>query len=67
MRLVGQIGEQSIPVWWSNLKRIMMVVDDPDDVNSSTEDFRPQVALNVGSLRCRDLSGVGGRPDTSRT
>jgi hypothetical protein len=29
MRLVGQIGEQSIPVWWNNLEHIMMVVDDP--------------------------------------
>jgi hypothetical protein len=25
----------------------------------------PLVALNVGSLRCRNLSGVGGRPDSS--
>src|SRR5215470_124550 len=25
------------------------------------------LALNVSSPRCRDLSGVGGRPDSSRT
>jgi hypothetical protein len=27
----------------------------------------PQLALNVGSLHRRSLSGVGGRPDSSRT
>jgi hypothetical protein len=38
----------------------------PIDLSHHSRECRV-LALSVGSLRCRNLSGVGGRPDLLRT
>jgi hypothetical protein len=49
-----------------SLNSAIMGVTEPGPALERQCDF-PLLALNVGSPRRRDLSGVGGRPDSPRT